>query len=170
MSSKNAKFAWDLAPLPVEASMKTPQNSIIGGASLWVMKGHPKTDYKGVAAFMDFLAQTDMQELWHMETGYLPITIKAYEALKEKGYFKENPYQEVGYQPDDPPEPHQELPGASTGLLRPDPQHHQRRDGAALERLQDARSRPWTTRFPEATTSCVSSRKPTSSTTSGFRR
>jgi sn-glycerol 3-phosphate transport system substrate-binding protein len=93
---KNAKFAWDLAPLPVEASMKEPQNSIIGGASLWVMKGHPKKDYKGVAAFMDFLAQNDMQELWHMETGYFPITITAYEDLKKKGYFEENPYQEVG--------------------------------------------------------------------------
>ena len=93
---KNAKFAWDLAPLPVEASMKEPQNSIIGGASLWVMQGHPKKDYKGVAAFMDFLAQNDMQELWHMETGYFPITITAYEDLKKKGYFEENPYQEVG--------------------------------------------------------------------------
>jgi sn-glycerol 3-phosphate transport system substrate-binding protein len=93
---KNAKFAWDLAPLPVEASMKEPQNSIIGGASLWVMKGHPKKDYKGVAAFMDFLAQNDMQELWHMETGYFPITITAYEDLKKMGYFEENPYQEVG--------------------------------------------------------------------------
>jgi sn-glycerol 3-phosphate transport system substrate-binding protein len=51
---KNAKFAWDLAPLPVEASMKAPQNSIIGGASLWVMKGHPKKEYKGVAAFWTF--------------------------------------------------------------------------------------------------------------------
>ncbi|WP_372682016.1 sn-glycerol-3-phosphate ABC transporter substrate-binding protein UgpB [Desulfosarcina sp.] len=93
---KNAQFAWDLAPLPVEASMKEPQNSIIGGASLWVMQGHPKKDYKGVAAFMDFLAQNDMQELWHMETGYFPITITAYESLKKKGYFDENPYQEVG--------------------------------------------------------------------------
>ena len=93
---KNAKFAWDLAPLPVEASMKNPQNSIIGGASLWVMKGHPKAEYKGVAAFLNFLAQNDMQKLWHMETGYLPITKKAYESLKAEGYFKENPYQEVG--------------------------------------------------------------------------
>ena len=93
---KNAKFAWDLAPLPVESWMKKPQNSIIGGASLWVMKGHPKKDYKGVAAFLNFLAQNDMQELWHMETGYLPITKKAYESLKAKGYFKDNPYQEVG--------------------------------------------------------------------------
>ncbi len=94
--SKNAKFAWDLAPLPVEASMKNPQNSIIGGASLWVMKGHPKKDYKGVAAFLNFLAGNEIQEMWHKETGYLPITIKAYESLKKAGYFKENPYQEVG--------------------------------------------------------------------------
>jgi sn-glycerol 3-phosphate transport system substrate-binding protein len=93
---KNAQFAWDLAPLPVEASMQEPQNSIIGGASLWVMKGHPKKEYKGVAAFLDFLASNDMQELWHMETGYFPITITAYESLKKKGYFDENPYQEVG--------------------------------------------------------------------------
>lgn len=92
----NAKFDWDIAPLPIEASMKTPQNSIIGGASLWVMKGHKKKDYKGVAAFLDFLAQNDMQELWHMETGYLPITKTAYQSLKDKGYFNENPYQEVG--------------------------------------------------------------------------
>ena len=93
---KNAPFAWDLAPLPVEASMKNPQNSIIGGASLWVMKGHKKKDYKGVAAFLNFLSQNDMQELWHMETGYLPITKTAYQSLKDKGYFTENPYQEVG--------------------------------------------------------------------------
>ena len=93
---KNAKFAWDIAPLPVEADMKNPQNSIIGGASLWVMKGHPKKDYKGVAAFLNFLAQPDMQKLWHKETGYFPITIKAYEELKAEGFFDKIPYQEVG--------------------------------------------------------------------------
>ncbi|MGB8427579.1 MAG: extracellular solute-binding protein, partial [Desulfobacterales bacterium] len=82
----------------VEASMKTPQNSIIGGASLWVMNGLPKKDYKGVAAFLNFLAQNDMQELWHIETGYLPITVSAYESLKAKGFYKEYPYQEVGIQ------------------------------------------------------------------------
>jgi sn-glycerol 3-phosphate transport system substrate-binding protein len=97
-TTQNAEFDWDLAPLPVEASMKNPQNSIIGGASLWVMKGLPKKDYKGVAAFLHFLAQNDMQELWHIETGYLPITISAYESLKAKGFYKEYPYQEVGIQ------------------------------------------------------------------------
>ena len=89
-------FKWDVAPLPVESWMKKPQNSIIGGASLWVFKGHNKKDYKGVAAFLKHLARTDMQIYWHKETGYFPITLNAYETLKKQGYYKENPLQEVG--------------------------------------------------------------------------
>jgi sn-glycerol 3-phosphate transport system substrate-binding protein len=89
-------FTWDVAPLPVEKYMKEPQNSIIGGASLWVFKNHKKKEYRGVAAFLRFLATNEMQEYWHKETGYFPITLNAYESLKSKGYYKENPLQEVG--------------------------------------------------------------------------
>ncbi len=89
-------FTWDVAPLPVEAWMSNPQNSIIGGASLWVFQGLPKEDYAGVAAFLNHLAGTESQVLWHMETGYFPITLGAYEQLKKDGYYKEFPYQEVG--------------------------------------------------------------------------
>ncbi|MCG8634314.1 MAG: sn-glycerol-3-phosphate ABC transporter substrate-binding protein UgpB [Desulfobacterales bacterium] len=88
-------FKWDAAPLPIEAGTK-PQNSIIGGASLWVLNGHSKEEYKGVAAFLKFLASNDMQEFWHKETGYFPITIDAYDSLKGKGYYDANPLQEVG--------------------------------------------------------------------------
>jgi sn-glycerol 3-phosphate transport system substrate-binding protein len=93
---KSAKFPWDAAPLPVEAWMKAPQNSIIGGASNWVLKGHSKKEYAGVAAFLAFLATNEMQEFWHKETGYFPITVTAYNSLKAKGYYAEQPYQEVG--------------------------------------------------------------------------
>ncbi len=89
-------FKWDVAPLPVEAGTLKPQNSIIGGASLWVLNGHSKKEYKGVAAFLKFLASNDMQEYWHKQTGYFPITIDAYESLKSKGYYDANPFQEVG--------------------------------------------------------------------------
>ncbi len=89
-------FSWDVAPLPVEASMKVPQNSIIGGASLWVLKGHKKKEYKGVAKFLKFLSNNEMQIYWHKETGYFPITINAYKQLKKDGYYKKNPLQEVG--------------------------------------------------------------------------
>ena len=88
-------FAWDAAPLPIEKGTK-PQNSIIGGASLWVLNGHTKEEYKGVATFLKFLSSNQMQEYWHKETGYFPITIDAYEDLTAKGYYKENPLQEVG--------------------------------------------------------------------------
>jgi len=76
--------------------MKEPQNSIIGGASNWVLKGHSKKEYEGVAAFLAFLATNDMQEYWHKETGYFPITQSAYRSLKAQGYYDEQPYQEVG--------------------------------------------------------------------------
>ncbi|MFO7715297.1 sn-glycerol-3-phosphate ABC transporter substrate-binding protein UgpB [Desulfosarcina sp.] len=93
---KTCQFAWSAAPMPVEATMKEPLNSIIGGASLWVMKGHPEKDNKGVAAFMAFLAKTENQELWHKKTGYFPITVEAYENLKKAGYYEQNPLDEVG--------------------------------------------------------------------------
>lgn len=89
-------FKWDAAPMPVESSMTKPQNSIIGGASLWVLKGHKEKEYKGVAAFLKFLSTNEMQEYWHKETGYFPITLTAYNDLKAKGYYTENPLQEVG--------------------------------------------------------------------------
>ncbi len=89
-------FKWDAAPLPVEAWMKKPQNSIIGGASLWVLNGHSKKEYEGVAAFLKFLAGNEMQMYWHKETGYFPITLNAYDELKKEGYYKENPLQTVG--------------------------------------------------------------------------
>ncbi len=89
-------FKWDAAPLPVESWMKEPQNSIIGGASNWVLKGHTKEEYKGVAAFLAFLARPEIQEYWHKQTGYFPITLTAYRALKAKGYYDKYPYQEVG--------------------------------------------------------------------------
>ncbi len=89
-------FKWDVAPLPVEAWMKEPQNSIIGGASLWVFKGLPKDHYAGIAAFFKYLAGNGPQIYWHKQTGYFPITLDAYDQLKADGYYKENPYQEVG--------------------------------------------------------------------------
>lgn len=89
-------FTWDVAPLPVESWMKEPQNSIIGGASLWVFSGLPKKDYAGVAAFMNHLAGLESQVLWHKETGYFPITLAAYKKLKADGFYIEDPYQEVG--------------------------------------------------------------------------
>jgi sn-glycerol 3-phosphate transport system substrate-binding protein len=92
----NAKFDWTNAPMPYYPDVKgAPQNSIIGGASLWVMGGKKLEEYKGVAKFFTFLSDTDRQVEVHKSSGYLPITKAAYAKTKESGYYKENPYLET---------------------------------------------------------------------------
>ena len=72
-----------------------PQNSIIGGASLWVLRGKPDDHYKGVAKFFSFLSQPEIQAEWHQFTGYLPVTKAAYELSKKQGYYEKNPGSEI---------------------------------------------------------------------------
>jgi sn-glycerol 3-phosphate transport system substrate-binding protein len=55
---KNAKFNYGVAPLPYyEDVAGAPQNTVIGGASLWVMSGKPADHYKGVASFFNYLSR-----------------------------------------------------------------------------------------------------------------
>lgn len=75
-----------------------PQNSIIGGATLWVLQGRPAAEYKGVAKFMSYLASTPVQAKWHQETGYVPITLAAAEATEKEGFYKKFPGREVAVQ------------------------------------------------------------------------
>jgi sn-glycerol 3-phosphate transport system substrate-binding protein len=92
----NAKFAFGNAPMPYYPDVAgAPQNSIIGGASLWVMGGRKAEEYKGVARFFTFLSDTDRQVELHKKSGYLPITRAAYAKTKESGYYKEFPYLET---------------------------------------------------------------------------
>ncbi len=72
-----------------------PQNTIIGGASLWVLTGHPAEEYKGVAAFFNYLSKPEVQADWHQFTGYLPITLAAYDLAKKQGLYNENPDMET---------------------------------------------------------------------------
>ena len=91
-----AKFEFGMTELPYYPDVPgAPQNSIIGGASLWVMAGKSPQEYKGVAKFFTFLSQTDLQQKLHEVTGYLPITKAAYEATKASGFYAKNPDREI---------------------------------------------------------------------------
>ena len=91
-----AKFDFEIRPLPYWANVEgAPQNTIIGGASLWVMSGHDPDEYSGVAEFLNFLSSPEIQASWHQNTGYLPITLPAYELTKEMGFYEENPGTDV---------------------------------------------------------------------------
>jgi sn-glycerol 3-phosphate transport system substrate-binding protein len=90
--AKNAKFAYQLATLPYYPDVPgAPQNTVIGGASLWVMAGKKPAEYKGVAAFFDFISSPEVQSASHKRTGYLPITTAAYQLTEKSGFYKEKP-------------------------------------------------------------------------------
>ena len=94
--AKNAKFAYGLAPLPYYQDVPgAPQNTVIGGASLWVMSGKPPAEYKGVAKFFSFISTPEVQSASHKRTGYLPVTTAAYELTDKSGFYKQNPGTDV---------------------------------------------------------------------------
>ncbi len=91
-----SKFEFGTSTLPYWPDVKgAPQNTIIGGACLWVMTGHKPEEYKGVAAFFNYLSKPEVQADWHQFTGYLPITLAAYELTKNQGFYEKNPGMET---------------------------------------------------------------------------
>ena len=86
---------YGIGQLPYDTAGEGPQNTIPGGASLWVMGGKSDETYAGVAAFFSYLSQADVQEYLHQTSGYLPVTMEAYEATKASGFYDENPGRET---------------------------------------------------------------------------
>jgi sn-glycerol 3-phosphate transport system substrate-binding protein len=87
-----ARFAVGYGMLPYWADVAgAPQNSIIGGASLWVLRGRPQAEYAGIAKFLGYLSRPDVQAWWHQSTGYLPITRAAYDLTRREGFYDRNP-------------------------------------------------------------------------------
>jgi sn-glycerol 3-phosphate transport system substrate-binding protein len=87
------KFEWGTGQLPHWGSPYRKQNAIVGGGTLWVMKGHKSGDYKGVAQFMKFIAEPHQQMWWSVTTGYVPVTQTAIKNLEAGYHFKKNPEQ-----------------------------------------------------------------------------
>ena len=93
---KTCKFDFGTSMLPYWPDAPgAPQNTIIGGASLWVMAGHSPEEYKGVATFFNYLSSPAVQADWHQFTGYLPITMAAYELTKKQGVYEKDPGMET---------------------------------------------------------------------------
>ena len=93
---RNAKFPFSVNFLPYHHDIAgAPQNSIIGGASFWVMGGKTNNAYKGIAKYLGFLSQPDIQAEWHQSTGYVPITNAAADITKKAGFYEKNPGTDV---------------------------------------------------------------------------
>ena len=91
-----AEFDFEIRFLPYwEGVAGAPQNTIIGGASLWVLEGQSDEEYEAAAAFLNFLSTSDIQAAWHQNTGYLPITSAAGKQTETEGFYQKNPGTEI---------------------------------------------------------------------------
>jgi len=88
----NSKFEVGYGMMPYWPDVAgAPQNTIIGGATLWVLRDRPREEYKGVAKFFSYLSKPEIQAAWHQNTGYLPITRAAFELTRKQGFYDRNP-------------------------------------------------------------------------------
>ena len=95
---KSAKFDWAMAYLPYDPEIiKSPLNSIIGGASLWTMTAPNRTaaEYKAVATFLQFLGKPENDAYWHQHTGYVAVTLAGFELTQKQGYYEKNQYADL---------------------------------------------------------------------------
>ena len=93
---RNSKFAAGIGALPYYPDVPgAPQNTVIGGASLWVMSGKKPDEYKGVAQFFARLSVADEAAKSHQRTGYLPLTKASYELTEKSNFYKQNPGTDV---------------------------------------------------------------------------
>src|SRR6266853_5310887 len=88
----NSRFDVGYGMLPYWPDVEgAPQNTIIGGATLWVLRDRPRDEYKGVAKFFGFLSKPEVQASWHQNTGYLPVTRAAFDLTRAQGFYDRNP-------------------------------------------------------------------------------
>jgi sn-glycerol 3-phosphate transport system substrate-binding protein len=88
----NSRFEVGYGMLPYWPDVEgAPQNTIIGGATLWVLRNRPSAEYKGVAKFFGYLSKPEIQAAWHQNTGYLPITRAAFDLTRAQGFYDRNP-------------------------------------------------------------------------------
>ncbi|WMT90434.1 extracellular solute-binding protein [Pelagibacterium sp. H642] len=64
-------------------------NTLIGGASIWVMKGHSDEEIEAAKTFLDFLREDEQQIAFTRMTGYVPVTNAALDVLDADGRIDE---------------------------------------------------------------------------------
>jgi sn-glycerol 3-phosphate transport system substrate-binding protein len=87
-STAKAGLNWGVGMLPVYAGTER-KNSLVGGASLWVMAGKSKEEYEAAAAFLDYALSTAEVKWMPNVTGYIPITQSAFKQMVDEGFYKQ---------------------------------------------------------------------------------
>ena len=120
--TRSVKFDWGTGELPHWGAPYKKATSIIGGATLWVLKGKPPAEYRGVAKYLEFLAKPEHQMNWHVSTGYLAISNTAVKNLEQGYHFVRNPKQYTAFAQLTglPPTPPAAMAGKKTAPPKPE--------------------------------------------------
>ncbi len=90
-------FELGTAYLPYPATtlagrkLSEPQGVVVGGASLWITKDHPKAQLQAAKDFVIWFTNPENAISWHKATGYFPIRKSAVDVLKVENWFELNP-------------------------------------------------------------------------------
>lgn len=90
----DGKFEWDVTMIPVYEGTER-KNTVVGGASLWVLSGKSDDEYRGAAEYLKFLATPESEEFWSTNTGYIPVTKTGFDTLVSKGFYDNAPYKSL---------------------------------------------------------------------------
>jgi sn-glycerol 3-phosphate transport system substrate-binding protein len=120
--TRSVKFDWGTGELPHWGAPYRKATSIIGGATLWVLKGKPQAEYRGAAKFLEFLAKPEQQMNWHVNTGYLAVSNTAVKNLEQGYHFVKNPKQYTAFAQLTglPPTPPAAMAGKKTAPPKPE--------------------------------------------------
>ena len=80
----------DVAMIPTETAER--HNSVVGGASLWVLAGKSEEEYRGVAEYLKFIATPEEIKYFVSNTGYIAVTKSAFDSLTAEGFYAAAPY------------------------------------------------------------------------------
>lgn len=64
-------------------------NTLVGGASIWIMKGHNEAEITAAKEFLNFLRQPDQQIAFTRSTGYLPVTKDVQKIMQDAGMWND---------------------------------------------------------------------------------
>ncbi len=94
--ARDAKFAFGAGYLPYYDDIPgAPQNTVAGGAGLWVFGGKSQAEYRAVAKLLSFLLRPEIQADWHQKSGYLPLTMAARDLTRKAGFYRTRPGHEI---------------------------------------------------------------------------
>jgi len=92
-AASQGKFTVGTGFFPTETASddRSKGGPIIGGASLWIMNGHPTYQQQAAWEYVKFLLEPEQMAFWHTHTGYFPTSKKALELPDDVAWRQQYP-------------------------------------------------------------------------------